>query len=399
MTLAYALIRRSYGSTPVGLTVISAGYRNPPARSITLWTGRQRSSVPYAQPVPGTYSGRPRTEPRLKLGFHLFASSAPEPATAGLEKWRDAVARVPPNAVLPMGFGGRSEANTAAWYGDKTLGTAISKELRNRIDDSCTPGSLSVIYSAAASNETMAAHLELLLPGCLLDCIPPPQSAALQIHDCGTMVEACVDAIAAENPEAVAELARFLVNSVTDTNSSPSEESDSIDEMGTPDSSPVQDSGEMLLLEKNPKGRLLELGGQVKGTRIGGFAHAPVWQAEATLEEHTAEATGPSKKSAERDAAAAVLAQAGMTSLVQPTKRINLATEKASDSEVQDLDDRQNTIEDSEVCRWTNILGLAPEANLKQGETLVEWFKRKATIHRCITSPRIFPDIIRSVRG
>lgn len=409
MAWTKVLVRNCLGRAPSsGLKSISIGLSGPPSRSLTArpespaWSPPPGESGVFGSTTGGNLCARPGTEPGLRFGCSVRASSRSAATLPGadLARWRDAVARVPPVKVLPLGFRGEAEANTAAWYGDKCLGVAIARELRSRIDP-CTPGYLTKIYGAAASNDNLAAHIELILPPSLLACIPPPQTAALQIHDFGTMVEACVDAVAVDDAEAVAELARFLVDCVTDSSGSSSEESDLFDELGTMENSPIKGSKQSFMLENNPKGKLLELGGQVEATRVGGFSHSPVFKAEARLGGRHAEAEGPSKKVAEREAAAAVLAEAGVSSLVHAAKRITLAPVEVMDAMAGDpMDAQQNALPVTAICHWKPVTRRRVDmaAILSDGEDLPAWFKRKADLHRCLLCPMIFPGVIRSLQ-
>mmetsp|Transcript_23081 Transcript_23081/g.64094 ORF Transcript_23081/g.64094 Transcript_23081/m.64094 type:complete len:461 (-) Transcript_23081:501-1883(-) len=343
------------------------------------------------------------SEPLFIRNFRAFSCATAPEAGSGLARWRQAAAKVPPVQVLPLGFFGTAAANTAAWYGDRILSAAIARELRG-LARSCSPGQLTAIYSAAASNENMAVHIDLLLPPCLLDTIPPLQSAAMQVHDYGTMLEACIQAVADEDPEAVAELARFLVSSVMRTGVDTS--ADSVDEelkgaeFGTEDGPPW-------MLDGNPKGRLLELGGELTCERVGGLEHAPVFLAEARIEEHSAQARGGSKKAAEKEAAAAVLSESlaklGVASpwhVAGPQRfRLDAAAVMEEAAKVRQQAELQGLVEAS--LTWKPVFR-SPEhlaANLKGGEDVPTWFRRKANIHRCLCSPAVFPEAIRSTQA
>ena len=148
---------------------------------------------------------------------------------------------------------------THAWHGDKILALAIAEELKVR--GHLEPEDLTNLYSAAASNENMSNHLEAILPSSHLELIPR-ENLVIQTHNCGTMLEACVSHVNdAGDKAAVAELARYLLDS-------------SIQRIDGP-SSPVAVS--------NPKGKLLELGGSVDSIKVSGSDHQPIFQAEARL--------------------------------------------------------------------------------------------------------------------
>jgi hypothetical protein len=94
----------------------------------------------------------------------------------------------------------------------------------------------------------------------------------------GTMVEAAVATVHPYNPEAVTDLAAFLLEEAT------------------------------RMMDPNCKGRLQELGGAVTSKRVGGSDHAPIWTATAFLDDiHQSQANGNSKKHAEMLAASKVL--------------------------------------------------------------------------------------------
>jgi len=222
----------------------------------------------------------------------LSENRATERAGVELDLWSAAVGRLAAEQVLPLGFGGVAAANTAAWHGDKTLGAAIARELRSRglteVDQ------LTRAYSVVASNANLAGNMDALLPNSLIALIPM-ERRLLQVHDCGTVVEACVGSVAdAGNTAAIDELARYLVAGVDSVSA--------ITEVPT-----------------HPKGMLLELGGSVTSELAGGTAHMPVFRAEAILGDLYAEAESGSMKGAERDAASAVLQKTGL--VAQPSSQ------------------------------------------------------------------------------
>ena len=293
---------------------------------------------------------------------------------------------MPLHKVLPLGLGGFADANTAAWFGDKALSFAVMKELRGSPAESGGAQYLTSIHNAAINNEKLAAVIDAILPRRLLERIPPGSS--MQVHDRGTMVEACVDAVAKDDPAAVDELARFLVMTcvASEGGSSSSSSSSSIGDH------PV---------EGNPKGKLLELGGELSCEVVGGLQHAPVFLAEAKLRLPdggmlSARAEGTSKKGAERAAAEEVLREGGLNVMVQPKQRVRLA--EAASAEAESLQTQAELADGG--FEWVEVV-LRPEdlsANLEAGETLPEWFGRRVTMHRCILAPRIFPELVQSVQ-
>ena len=189
--------------------------------------------------------------------------------------------------VLPMGFGGGHPVSTRAWHGDKILGAAVAAELRTQ--GVTGHANLTKRFAFAVSNDNMAAHLDELLTPSLLALVPPASERAAQVHDCGTMVEACIDQVhAAGDMAAVTEVAVFLLAHPLRLDS----------------------TGVARPMKTNTKGRLLELGGAFSGFQMSGRAdHAPLYHAEASLRDLRASAQGLSRKRAEQEAAAALLAQ------------------------------------------------------------------------------------------
>lgn len=117
-----------------------------------------------------------------------------------------------------------------------------------------------------------------------------------QMHNCGTLLEACVHRIGRRderNSAAVAELAAYLVH--------------------------VADQA----AEVNWKGRFLELGGTFRITRTGGPDHHPVFRCEAWLPTPggtpvEVSSKGNSKRAAQQKAALKALDIAGLAQVAQP---------------------------------------------------------------------------------
>ena len=234
-----------------------------------------------------------RPWPAARLGQRLFASGAHDRLEGErkgrrvglLGLWLAAVSTLPSERVLPIGFGGTAGVTTSAWHGDKILGAAIAAALRAR--GTTEASNLTRAYSAAASNANMAANLSSLLPIKFLELLPK-DALSIQEHGCGTMLEACVDAVAETgNDAAIAELAQFLIDA-------------------------AHYSMPQCALETNPKGKLLELGGTVTSSSIGGPDHQLVFEAKVCLDGFSATSKGSSKKRAEQDAAVLVLNAAGL---------------------------------------------------------------------------------------
>lgn len=281
----------------------------------------------------------------------------------GLSRWHAAVRRVPAHLVIPIGFGGAAEVGTAAWLGDKILGAAVASELEAR----CVTGPhhLSELCGAAVSNKNMAAKLAELLPTSLLESIPKEQRV-IQEHDCGTLLEACVKEVAATGDRgAIAELARFLLGPA----------------------SPTAEVG-------NPKGRLLELGGNVRAEWISGPPNLPVFRARAALMGFAAEESAGSKKAAEQAACTEALRAAGRAVTTLPTHRTRLAA-MVTKAEREAAEMEMGLARPGQPALQWEAVGEDYDhvANLKNGESPAEWFRRKTHLHRCLCAPSIFPQI------
>ena len=179
------------------------------------------------------------------------------------------------------------EIAVAAFYGDKILGAAVAlSQQRADVDDQATVGDLTHTHMLAVSNEVLHANFADILPQ-YSDAVGSHRS---QSRAAGTMVEAAVATVHATGPggaAAIDDLADWLVQRA---HASQLES--------------VQD----FFQKANAKGKLLELGGRVSSTRVGGPDNEPVWSAEAALGEQRVivRVTG-SSKDAERKAAEQVL--------------------------------------------------------------------------------------------
>ena len=194
--------------------------------------------------------------------LNIGAATARNRCAHSLPSWHAEVCKVAASSVLPLGLGGERDVRVAAWRGDKILAMAIATELEEvtclQNDRSDTVGSLTARFAAAVSNRNMAENLDILLPPHLLEVVPQKEQRARQDHDCGTLIEACVAEVQSAGGEyAIAELARFLVAAAG---------------VGT-------GSGDAnCLRESNPKGALLEMGGNVSSELVGGIcSHAPAY--------------------------------------------------------------------------------------------------------------------------
>ena len=194
-----------------------------------------------------------------------------------LERWHTAVARVPTDSLLPLGFGNpTNEANVAAFLGDKLLGVAVASVLYRDTPSAQKEGigRLSDFQSTATANKLLCEELVTILPTHAGKAVL--ELAKVQQHNAGTMVEAAVAAVHFANPDdsaPIAELASFLVARAR--------------EAGT----------------FNFKGELLQRGGNITNSLSSKARQARRYKAEATLDGARALGTGPSKISAEQQAA------------------------------------------------------------------------------------------------
>ena len=301
-------------------------------------------------------------------------------ASAGLARWRAAVERVPAGRVLPPGFGGTDAASTAAWHGDRVLGAAIAAEMRARGVEG--KQRLADASAAAVSNRNLASKLDDLLPAALLELVPHDQRM-IQEHACGSLVEACVHEVhQSGDHDAVAEMAAFLLEDVTETST---------------DNEAAQLTTKFV---NDPKGKLLNLGGSVTSERTAGPCERPIFSACATYSDLTAQGAGNTKKAAEQQAAAEVLRISGVNIATQPNHRKHLdVADKQGEQEATYGSPETSLDQLRGPLRWEPIGGDRDlVANLKNGESEVEWFRRKCTLHRCLCAPCIFPEV-QSVRA
>ena len=127
---------------------------------------------------------------------HLDPPALPAEPLPDLAGWFRALegARAPDagtSPVMPMGFGGSVNVDDAAWLGDKFLGIAVAEVLvangvRGRDD-------LTHRHSMLVSNANLARRIMEVLPEHLTTLLPSQSACARQVHDCGTVVEACAN--------------------------------------------------------------------------------------------------------------------------------------------------------------------------------------------------------------
>lgn len=310
-----------------------------------------------------------------------------------LQNWHAAVAKVPLSSILPLGFGGTSyTANIAAFYGDKRIGFQVALNMRECISAGTREMSLRFLtdlQSEAISNQMFASRLADILP---LHVTPSLSALAeIQTHDAGTMVEAAVDAVYAENNNeaAVSELASFLVAAALQK------------ERPT-----------------NAKGHLLQhAGGMISSVRLPGFPdHAPRFAATAKLGDLECSEEGGSKILAEQAAASMLLQKLGYHTFQIPNvtrvqvNSINdgipalLKRLKLSGSEDTADDDDDDNSKESLTNDFCEVRIDLPHLtiNLWDGETAAESWHRKAlhpasAFYRAKLAPHVFPDYVATV--
>ena len=338
-----------------------------------------------------------RAATRPPISLHLVSMCA-------LSAWHRACERVPLADVLPAGFDGPKghEVTQAAWRGDKLLSAAVAAASLTceATDDISDVGTLTQLHSYATSNEMLSQQLPTLLP------MHARQAAGLirplQHHDGGTMVEAAVAAVAesGDGDEALAELARWLV------------------ERSAPESRIM-----------NSKGRLLNIGGTVDVRQVNATASssssssssssatsggtllddlpapAPVYRAVARLKDLISTSYGATAREAERKACNAVLEQRALRDrqrvVLQPAEVRRAQAKAAGGGGGGGTGGGGGGIVSA---RWRPVRrdDDSMAANLRDGETLVEWWRRGANLarsafHRSLMAPYAFPGQVLAV--
>jgi len=253
-------------------------------------------------------------------------------------RWQQAVRRLP--------LGGDKDQKYTAWLGDKRLGAAAANAL-NETQTQHTRGSASKLTGVALSNAFMAANVDTILPD--------HDITHMSVNSIGTEIEAAVAEIYEVDETAVADLARWLIEKA-EASPDPNAKGELLNLGGVVEAFRVggadhvttfrataelgghitegegtskkiaeQLAAGTLLLDlrgreksfivpkseaspdPNAKGELLNLGGVVEATRVGGFDHLPTFRATAELDGHITEGDGTSKKIAEQLAAGTLL--------------------------------------------------------------------------------------------
>ena len=333
----------------------------------------------------------PFTSPPETLPQCHFPDPAAPPAGSvpDLSGWFRALegARAPSAAasqVIPLGFGGPASVDDAAWLGDKHLGIAVADVLvahgvHGKED-------LTRRHSAIVSNANMARRMREILPDHLVALLPSQATCALQTHDCGTTVEACVHfVLKAGHGIELTQLAEYLYSAG---------ERDAV-------LPPAGDAAAPSRPETNPKGRLVHL------DRDADWTYAPVapeqntpalWSATLLTKGKQFTATATTKKLASTATAVLALADMGVTASADPTRALALEERH-----------RVARAATERLARTTSETGgkllLSPvtvearhlRPNLKDGETPLAWFQRKCSPHRLACAPVLFPLAVQAV--
>jgi hypothetical protein len=226
---------------------------------------------------------------------HVFSWVRCQHAVSTLSVWHKALAKVPPDRILPKGDGRFQKIE--AFVGDKLLGAAFAKWIRsqkkkptdfttndtnNNVDDVeylYDRGEATILASVVLSNKFMADRLFQILPDpAYKDWANSGPAWSTSVL--GSLVEASVTAV--ENVEAVDNLTEWLI---------------------------AQAKEEGLKQTFDVKGSLLQMGGSVMVERVGGRDSEPIYLAKASLDGTSAKALRGSKRLAERTAAMTCLAQ------------------------------------------------------------------------------------------
>lgn len=277
-------------------------------------------------------------------------------------KWLQAVEKLAPATILHMSLGGaesKRDQRYAAWKGDKLLGAAAVKVLEQNSkatndmlvgasEEEHGAGAVSVLTSTAFSNSFLADNVEHILP------VYAQQDKQQQLndHQVGTMIEAAVAKIHDTDEAAVLDLVAWLLKKASNSNT---------------------------------KGTVLEMGGVVTCTQIGGFDHSPSFQANATLEGFSAVATASTKKKAEKLAAARLLEEMD----------IDVMTFEENSATILSLENKSSG-------EWNKVVTDTMELHLSNDECLEDWWVRGAldpqkSFHRAMMAPLVFPKCIVAV--
>ena len=233
-------------------------------------------------------------------------------------------------------------------------------------------GSLTKRISYAVSNAFLARHVDQILPGYTID-----RSSEWEI---GTAVEAAVCAVHRVEPDAVLELAQFLVHRAAATSTE----------------------------RTNTKGTFLEMGGRfVQSRRVGGKDHIPIFEATAVWENLSFTARGSSKKHAETEASRQVLERVDELLGVNMDEENKFSTLGLKVANVTmtlpspSPSNESNSNSDTVYGQWQRF-GNLDDVNIEDNETALDWWLRGAcaprkAFHRAMMASRVFPEHIVAV--
>ena len=227
--------------------------------------------------------------PRIPNTSRRFPLQSTKKESPTLSVWHSAVAKVPPNRLLPRTD--RRNQKMEAYLGDKLLGVAFAKWILRQKKDSPAnsdchdvqeflhdQGSATRLGGLILSNKFMADRFSIILPDPIFKDWAS-NSGRNSSSVLGSIVEAAVAVV--DDSEAVDDLIEWLISQGREV--------------------------EMI----NAKGKLLEMGGTITVKRRGGSDCAPVFVAKAKLAGASAAALGASKRVAEQSAASKCLVQLG----------------------------------------------------------------------------------------
>ena len=321
--------------------------------------------------------------------------ASPAKSVPDLSGWFHALegARAPhagASPVIPMGFGGPENVDDAAWLGDKYLGIAVAEVLvangvRGRDD-------LTRRLSTLVSNANMARRIMEILPEHLTILLPSQTVCARQVHDCGTVVEACVHFVReAGHGAELTRLAEYLYSAG---------ERDAVPRPADDAARTVREAPRQP--ESDPKGRVLQLDRHAHWTYdevpVPEQNVPPIWSATLHTRGQQFTSTAVQKKAAAAAAAVLALAEAGITTRVEPTRALALEERHQV---------AQATTE--RLARTTSETGgnllLSPvkfearnlKPHLKDDETPLQWLMRKCEPHRLACVPVLFPHAVQAV--
>jgi len=296
-------------------------------------------------------------------------------------RWRAAVEQIAPIQILPSRLvKGSTTSNNKrraflAWYGDKVLGAAVGRVLKNhaRIN---TSSRATACLNVAVSNWFLAANSKSILPEPILGTVAR-SPFQLGEHNLGTTLEAAVAKVyETDDHAAVEDLAEWLVEKA------------------------------LALPDQDPKGKLLSLGGVVDSRKrqLGNDDnHEPMVDALARSRcGRSARGVATSKKKAERLAAANLLKKMGIIEALP-------AAVTYSTAEVEQRDESSSLVDNAPPT--TTAMGewikekYEPTAAVDialENKSITEWWSRgasdpKMAFHRAMLAPLAFPDTIKAV--